>query len=106
VVWLPCPYLSADVELTDERVAHIRSTHPAEAQHILDGLSLVVREPESVYVRAGGEDQYLLARKVDLPTGSKHIVVIVVRQDESKRLWVITAFITRRLSGGDRWKAI
>jgi hypothetical protein len=101
-----CPYLGREVELTSERERHIRLSHPVDAERILQGLPAVLHNPDYVFVREGAEDEYLLAKEVDLPSGTKHIVVIVVRQADPPRLWVITAFVARRLSGGNRWKAI
>ena len=105
-MWLECPYLGRSVELTDERAAHIAATHEVDAATILESIPLVVAAPQVAFQAEHDGRQYLLAREIDRPTGTKHIVVIIVAQTEPDRLWIVTAFIARRLPGGDRWRAI
>jgi hypothetical protein len=44
---LTCPYLKADVELTDERLEHIKTEHD-DFVPFLDRLSLVLLAPDEV----------------------------------------------------------
>ena len=45
---LPCPYLNADVELTDEREAHIREKHPELLPEHRDHLIQTLADPDDV----------------------------------------------------------
>ena len=48
----------------------------------------------------------MFSRWFDALRGGKHIVVVVVSQYSSpRRYWVITAYVTRKLTGGELvWK--
>ena len=58
-MWLPCPYLKGDVELTDERFAHIARGHP---ERLPDGLGYVAEalaDPDEVRSDQAVIDAYL-----------------------------------------------
>jgi hypothetical protein len=101
-----CLALNGRVELTGERKTHIESQHPADAETILGNLRVVVTDPDTVRRSIDNPSEFLLARTFQLEAGRKHIVAIIVSESEPRRLWIITAFVTRRLSGGTRWIAI
>ncbi|MGE3076758.1 MAG: hypothetical protein AB7N24_08090 [Dehalococcoidia bacterium] len=92
------------VELTDERANHIASSHPIESAVILGAIEETLASPEVVLRSVANNAEFLLAREVDLPTGTKHSVLIVARQESPVRFWIVTAFIARRLPGVGRWE--
>ena len=102
-----CPALGdVEVELTLERSIHIQKAHPADSALILEHLQAVVAQPDVSLRSQDNEQEYLLSREFELGTGSKHIVAIIVEQRAPRRFWIVTAFVTRRLSRGGRWIAI
>ncbi len=101
-----CPYLGSEVELTDERERHIAKQHPdllpEHGQKIADTLA----KPDKVRRSARIANTWLFSRWFDALRGGKHIVVVIVGQYSSpRRYWVITAYVARRLTGGELvWK--
>ena len=102
-----CPYLDSNVELTDERENHITLRHPdllpKYRQCIPDTLML----PDEVRrsVRIG--NARLFSRWFEQLRGGKYVVVVVVSNPVPvERHWVVTAYMTNRLTrGGDiEWK--
>lgn len=100
-----CPYLGTSVELTAERRAHIEDAHPADAARIIQHLRGTIEASEAQFASIDEAGVYLLAKGIEMPTGSKHIAAIIVSDEGSNRRWIVTAFVTRRL-GGYRWTAI
>ncbi len=94
MVWLACPYLGPDVELTAERERHVRRRHPnVSLADIADALAT----PDLVVRRPWLPDETLLVNEIDDRTGATHIVIVVLR-DESRsedtpRHWVVTAYV-------------
>jgi hypothetical protein len=95
-----CPYLGGDVELTDEREAHIRRLHP---EVLTAGRRLIartlgdphlvrrdLREPAGTRLFSGWYDQV---------QGGRHVIVSVV--SEAGRHWIVTAFTARRVEERD-----
>jgi hypothetical protein len=101
MVWIPCPYLAAPVELTDEREQHIAQGHPDLLPDYRAALDLTLADPDQVRTSnrlAGG---HLFARRFEDIRDGKYVVVVVVSDPPpTGRAWVVTAYLARRLSGG------
>lgn len=102
-----CPYLGNDVELTDEREYHITLRHPdllpEHRQCIKDTLIL----PDEIRRSPRFGNARLFSRWFEDLRGGKYVVVVVVSDPiPLGRHWIITAYITRRLSrkGEMEWK--
>jgi hypothetical protein len=86
-----CPYLDAQIQLTDEREGHIRRLHPevltpgrnliAGALSDPDLIRRDLREPASTLLFPRWHDQL---------RGGRHVIVSVV--SEVDRHWIVTAF--------------
>jgi hypothetical protein len=104
-VWFPCPYLEGEVELTQERETHIRDRHPDLLPNYRDHMRTTVADPDQVRRSARSVHARLFSRWFDDMMGGKHVVVVVVSEVAARRLWVITAYLVRRLGQGDiEWK--
>ena len=101
MVLFSCPYLGSEVELTDEREQH-PDLLPAHRQKIADTLA----EPDQVRRSTRFGNTRLFSRWFAELRGGKHVVVVVVSHyGSSRRHWIITAYIARRLAGGEiEWK--
>jgi len=98
----PCPYLKGVVELTDEREAHIAETHPDLLPEYIEFIGQVLAEPDRVRRSARMSAARLFSRWFDNIRRGKHLVVVVVSEDmPERRHWIITAYLARRLSGGE-----
>ena len=101
-----CPYLDSDVELTDEREYHITLRHPdllpMYQQCIPDTLIL----PDEVRRSSRIGNARLFSRWFEWLRGGKYVVVVVVSSPiPTERHWIVTAYMTNRLTGGDvEWK--
>jgi hypothetical protein len=98
----PCPYLNADVELTAERERHIAERHPdllpEHRQRIADTLAT----PDQVRRSSRYANSRLFSRWFESVRHGKHIVVVVVSEyGPHERHWIITAYLARRLAGGE-----
>jgi hypothetical protein len=102
----PCPYLSSDVELASERETHIAENHPDLLPEYKDCIAETLLEPDQVRLSARFKNARLFTRWFDFVRGGKYIVVAVVSESRpSMRHWIVTAYITRKLAGGEiEWK--
>ena len=78
MVWLPCPYLGASVELTDERTQHIADTHPELLPDHRAALELTLADPDQVRTSSRLAGARLFARWFDDIRDGKYVVVVVV----------------------------
>lgn len=103
---LHCPYLSSDVELSLEREKHIAESHPDLLPKYKEKVVATLLEPEQVRLSVRFKKARLFTRWFDSVREGKYIVVVVVSESKpSIRHWVITAYIARRLAGGEiEWK--
>lgn len=101
-----CPYLDAQVELSEAREFHIAESHPDLLPEYRERLAEVVAEPEVVRRSTRFAGAWLFSRWYDAIRGGKHVVVVIVSEPPpAERHWVITAYLARRLSGGEvTWK--
>ena len=99
-MWLECPYLGGQVELTGERQLHIARWHRAVVAVGLAVLANVLADPDVVGRRAYDRDELAFARVF----GAEHLVVVVRSERGARsvtlRHWVVTAYMTRSL---DSW---
>ena len=101
-----CPYLSGEVELTDERERHIAENHPDLLPEHRDRIAETLADPDQVRFSARFQNARLFTRWFDIVRGGKYIVVVVVCESgPAGRHWIITAYIARKLAGGEsEWK--
>lgn len=94
-----CPYLGQDVELTDERAAHIVQHHPDLLPKYQQKIATVLADPDQIRQSLRFGRARMFTRWFDDLRGGKHVVVVVVSDSlPPERHWIITAYIARRLS--------
>lgn len=101
-----CPYLKAEVELTEERESHIAERHPDLLPEHREQMAETIATPDQVRRSTRFGNARLFSRwYTDLKRG-KHLVVVVVSEpDTTKRHWIITAYLTRKLVEGEvEWR--
>jgi hypothetical protein len=98
----PCPYLKGEVELTDEREAHIAHTHPDLLPEYLTQIGQTLADPDQVRRSTRMGAAWLFYRWFEGVRRGKYVVVVVVSQaTPTERHWIITAYMTRRLANGE-----
>jgi hypothetical protein len=98
----PCPYLKHDVELTDEREAHIVQTHPDLLPEYFEQLKETLSDPDQVRRSARMSGARLFCKWFDDVKQGKYIVVVTVSDMlPDERHWIITAYMTSRLTNGE-----
>jgi len=98
----PCPYLRGEVELSEEREAHIASTHPDLLPEYLSQVADALAAPEQVRRSSRMAAARLFCRWFENVRLGKYVVVVVVSEAQPvERHWIITAYITRRLANGE-----
>jgi hypothetical protein len=96
---LSCPYLGVEVELTDERWAHIRDRHRYFQAQERSQIEELLAHPDEVRQRSSEGDERLLVRRFN--QASPAVVVGVLRFDRGgPRWWVVTAYRT------DEWPEV
>jgi len=102
----PCPYLDSDVELTDEREHPITLRHPDLLQMYRQCIPDTLMLPDEVLRSSRVRNARLFSRWFEWLRGGKYVVVIVVSNlVPAERHWIVTAYMTNRLTGGDlEWK--
>jgi hypothetical protein len=102
----PCPYLHAEVELTDERRQHILASHPEFGSDVMDKIRLALVDPDEVRTDPRFPATHLISRWFDdLLTGKILVVAVVTDEPDSTqsglvRHWIVTAYPTRRVTQG------
>lgn len=95
-MWLACPYLGRDVELTDERAAHIREHHPEVLPGRLELVQRSLSDPDEVRSRSWRPSQLLFVRHI----AEFEFSVVATIEDEpsnvvdAPRTWVVTAYVS------------
>lgn len=102
----PCPYLNGEVELTDEREAHIAYTHPDLLPEYMAQIGQTLADPDQVRRSTRVHAARLFYKWFDDVRRGKYVVVVVVSEAlPVERHWIITAYITRRLAGEEaEWR--
>ena len=103
---LACPYLGCEVELTEERERHIAERHPDLLPDHRERLAGALANPDEVRRSARFGRAWLFSRWYEDVRQGMHIVVVVVGEPEpNRRHWIITAYLARKLAGGEmEWK--
>lgn len=101
-----CPYLKGDVELTDERERHIAERHPDLLPEYRRQVVETVAAPDQVRRSVRFGNARLFSRWYnDVKKGKYAVVVVVSEPDATRRHWIITAYLTKRLVEGEvEWK--
>jgi hypothetical protein len=103
---LPCPYLKADVELSDERTTHILRQHPELPAEYVDMIAQTLLDPDEVRTDPRFPRTRLFSRWIDSLLQGKMLIVAIVTdepvptQAEVARHWVVTAYPARRVTQG------
>lgn len=101
----PCPYLKGEAELTEEREHHITERHPDLLPRYSQRVAEVLANPDEVRRSGRFGRAKLFSRWYTDAQKGKHVVVVVVSEFATERHWIITAYITRKLAGGElEWK--
>ena len=96
-----CPYLNGEVDLTDEREAHIAETHPDLLPEYLPQLGQTLADPDEVRRSTRMSGARMFYRWFDDVRQGKYVAVVVVNDTPTERNWIITAYITRRIMNGE-----
>ena len=107
---IDCPFLQVEVELSQERLQHIISSHPELGADVAQRISLTLQDPDEIRVDSRFPDSRLFSRWFDDLLRGKILVVAVVTDDPksmsgtSRRHWIVTAYPARRITrGGIVW---
>jgi hypothetical protein len=90
--YLDCPYLGGQVELTDERDAHIVSRHPEFGADYRSRIARVLLDPDAVHRSEKSSDTLLFSRWYDDLYGGKYAIVVVA---VGNRNWIVTGHPSR-----------
>lgn len=100
--YLDCPYLSGQVELTEEREQHIADSHPDLLPEHRNRIGYTLADPDQIRRSARLANALLFSRRFETIRGGKYIVVVVaVGATAGGRNWIVTAYLARKLAGGD-----
>ena len=104
----PCPYLDADVELTDERMGHIASRHPDLPLDNFDLIRHTLYSPDMVSRRPKYPNTRLISRWFPSLLNGKWVIVAVVTDAfPHLRHWIVTARIGSQPPKGEiEWPRI
>jgi hypothetical protein len=106
MTWLKCPYLTKDVELTDERRTHIETNHPELLPEHEERLWLTISDPNEIRIDEDYPRTRLFVRWFDDLYGGKLLIAVVVTDPPpAERHWIVTAFVAGRPARGEtEWK--
>ena len=103
---LPCPYLGAEVEWTEERQRRVVERHPELLPSHQQKVAETLASPDLVRRSLRSNRAKLFPRWYTELPGGKHVVVAVMTEQQKENCsWIITAYLTGRLAEGDaEWK--
>ncbi len=102
MAFFECPYLHGEVELTEERERHIAEGHPDLLPSQRGRIAEALADPDSVRRSGRAANARLFARWFASLRGGKHVVVVVASDPAPRtRHWIVTAYMARRLAGGE-----
>ncbi len=97
-----CPYLGGDIELTQEREIHIAGQHPDLFPEFRGQIEETLAVPDRIVRSARVGNAYLFSRWYNGVRGGKYVVVVVLTESgASPRRWIVTAYLARKLAGGE-----
>ncbi len=102
-----CPNLNGKVDLIKERERHIAENHPDLLPDNRRYIAITLSDPDQVRHSSRFENALLFSRWFKELHDGKYIIVVVVTDSGSKkrRNWIITAYMARKLAGGElEWK--
>ena len=101
-----CPYLGDGVQLTEEREKHIAENHPDLLPEHREKIAGTLGDPDEVRRSARFAGARVFSKWYDGLRGGKFVVVVVVTDAEpAGRNWIVTAYIARKVAGGNvEWK--
>ena len=94
----PCPYFGGDVEVTDERYAHVLAHHSDLVLRYWGRIPETLAFPDRVFRSGQDPDGTVFIRWYD--DLEKNVLVAVI-SDASGRNWLITAYMTRKTPKGE-----
>src|SRR5688572_21372889 len=95
-----CLYLGGNVELTDEREGHILLRHSDLGGSYLILIRDSLQAPDSVHRSTGSSDALVFSRWYDQLRTGKYFRVVVVRDSEPPRDWIVTTHLSDSLPRG------
>jgi hypothetical protein len=94
--------LNGEIELSAEREAHIELTHPDLLPKHLDKIRETLTKPDHVRRSQRMGSARLFDRWFEDVYSGKYVVVVIVSETiPTERHWIITAYITRKLTEGE-----
>lgn len=97
-----CPYLNTNVELTGERKRHIAKTHPELLPSHEQEMIGTIADPDEIRRSKRYANALLFCKWFSSVKEGKYIVVVILSEASPKeRHWIITAYITRKLTHGE-----
>lgn len=97
-----CPYLGAEVELTNERRAHIFQRHRNVPRSLDHYVAQTIADPDAVRVRSTATSELLFVREFEELMVEPFMVVVVVAgeprsgEDETRH-WIVTAYVENEI---------
>jgi hypothetical protein len=96
-----CPYLQAEVELSDQRERHIAERHPDLLPDHRDCLAETLADPDQIRRSNRFGSARLFSKWFAEVKAGKHVVMVVISAGNGNRHWIITAYIARSLAAGE-----
>lgn len=95
-----CPYLGRTIELTEERERHIAAQPPELLPRMRARTAAAIDAPNVVRRSARRPTARLFSCRYEDGDRIRPVVVVVESEMAGGRNWIVTAYVTRRLTGG------
>lgn len=96
-----CPYFKEFVELSEEREEHIIERHPGTLPEYEEQLAQTLLEPDWIRASARDPSTFLFSRWFEEIRTGRFLIVAIVRDESPQRLWIVTMYTARKISGGN-----
>jgi hypothetical protein len=96
-----CDYLNSNVEMTEERAAHIAERHPELLPVHEELIAETLAEPDQIRRSIQFGNARLFTRwYTDLRRGKHVVAVVVSERSPNERHWIVTAYLTGKMAKG------
>ncbi len=99
-----CTFLNEYIEFSQDRIDHILERHPEMDKILKEKIVFVISDPDIILKSSKTDSGMLFSKWFSDVLFGKYVVVVIL-SEEKKRHWIVTSYITRRLSQGEIiWK--
>ena len=93
-----CPYLDADVVLSEARERHIIEKHPGTLPEYLGQMTETVSNPDEIRQSDRDPEALMFCKWFDTIRTGRYLIAVVIHEGNPQLPWIVTAYTARKVS--------